>query len=200
MAESQDNGSDSRDVRKAFEEFLKKLQQELAQAEGEIAHDEFVDGFAEEPTPQTPSPKIPVCQPPTEEERIPYYLVPPERCFICGEMPTAGTLMPTGSVLYFCEEHLKTGKELAGAAWEAEKAKEREKEAQELKEKWRRRILQTMLATAKEELDGVGERCENCGANIAIPFVSADGTLLALCPDCGRELSTIDPDLATLEP
>ncbi len=187
-------------IEQALREFLKKLQSEDSREEEPEVEESDQAPLEElkqrdEKLTILPSVKAEV---PTKQEKVPYFLLPEEKCFICGSKPTAGSLMPTSIVLYFCDEHLETGRELAKSAWEAEKTRQKRREIYQMWEKWRRRILQSMVASASSENEEVGDTCENCGAPVATPIISADGTLIALCPDCAREIATIDPDTASL--
>ncbi len=211
MVEFPENGDRRKRIEEALREFLRMLNEgrearSIRESAGETSPPVTVEEQRERKIRGLPSElstkelhkesPLGASSPSTKSERIPYFLKPAEKCFICGAEPIAGLLMPNSAVLYFCGNHFKTGRELAVSSWDTERARQRQREAMERWNRWREQRLAAMMSTEASALEEVGDICENCGSPFAMPIVNGDGTLIPLCPDCARESSTFEPDMA----
>jgi len=181
MQESSGNGQHKRLVKLAVEEFFRKLR-----GKGSVHSPGTEDAGAE----SAPRSQVVVSEPIYGEPKLGTIPRSLQKCFICGEMPISGVLMPTSVVLYFCERHLSSGRALADSAWEAQKEKERLKELYELWQAWRQRLLDKLVSSVERELaeEFPSLYCENCGDPTMNVLTTEDGSEVVICPDCAISL------------
>ncbi len=105
-----------------------------------------------------------------------------KRCFVCGLPPSAGVLLPTSVVLYFCDEHLPAGKKLAISAWENEREKQKLRLAKELWDEWYARVLKSWIPKSD------GFYCELCGVARASKVMGYGDSVAYLCKQCAKQV------------
>ena len=181
MQESSGNGQHKRLVKLAVEEFFRKLKGKgRVHSVGITSTSGAGRGQVEVSEPIYSAPGV---------ATLPRSL---QKCFICGETPISGVLMPTSVVLYFCDKHISSGRSLAESAWEAHKEKERIKELYEVWQAWRQRLLEKLISAGEvEEVeDSTFQYCENCGVPTRNGNIlrTEDGLEVIICSECAKSL------------
>jgi len=125
-----------------------------------------------------------------ERVRVPFVL-PDHKCAVCGAEPHSGVTLPGDSVVYFCDKHLRVGRNIAEKAWRQYKL---------------RRLIREVQEAYRERRDSVLEReygrlCPFCGVEL-VEELTHEGKTYHFCPSCDTEFydTTGDEDAPAAPP